>query len=139
MNYTKGTQALEAKNYAEAIPYLEKAVQEDPSMARNHNNLAAAYFEVGRVRDGWPYTRKAVLMEPCSDVFLANFRRYVKALIKEHVIEEGLSEDEVRTRLGPPDGTQQTSECAYWQYGGTALCLKTGHVAGINDMIRQCR
>lgn len=137
LSYTEGTKALENKNYAEAIPALEKAVELDPSLARNHNNLAAAYFEVGRIYDGWPHVRKAVLLEPRQDVFVANFRRYMIALIKDHAAEKGMSEDQVRAKLGSPDGTKQVKECMYWQYGAAALCFKDGVLDGIADMVRQ--
>jgi len=136
VNYTSGTQALEAGDTTQAIHKLERAVELDPSLARNQNNLAAAYFEAGRILDGWPHVRRAVMLEPMDQIYRANFQRFVSSLIRDKTIETGMTEDQVRAAIGDPDGMKVVEPCSYWQYAAIALCFKGGRLDGIADMGR---
>ena len=131
VSYTSGTGGT-----TQAIEKLERAVNLDPSLALNHNNLAAAYFDVGRVMDGWPHVRRAVMMDPQQQVFRVNFQRFVSSLIREKTIETGMTEGQVKTVLGNPDGKKVVEPCSYWQYASIALCFKAGRLDGIADMGR---
>jgi tetratricopeptide (TPR) repeat protein len=133
-NFTRGTEALDARRYDEAVSYLEKAVALDPSLSRNQNNLAAAYFEVGRVRDGWPHVREAVNLDPTNPSAKQNFLRYFAAMMKLTNLQEGDSYETVRTKLGPPDQVSEQTERVWWRYGHTALEFKAGHLSGAADM-----
>lgn len=134
LSYTKGTQALAAGNVNVAVSELERAVELDPSLARNQNNLAAAYFDAGRVLDGWPHVRKAVMMDPAQQTYRTNFRRFVLYFIHEGIVETGASEEQVVSVLGEPDGKKVREPCSYWQYAAIALCFQNGRLDGIANM-----
>jgi hypothetical protein len=136
-NYTKGTKALEEGKPEIAVGFLEKAVEEDPSLARNHNNLAAAYFALDRIAEGWPHVRISVRMEPGNDRYVAHFHAYMKKLIEQGLVKNGRTEAEIQEYLGIPDGTGETGDCKYWQYGPMALCFKAGAVAGFLPTTRR--
>lgn len=136
VNNTSGTQALEVGNITQAIDELERTVDLDPSLAQNHYNLAAAYFDAGRVLDGWPYARRAVMMDPKQQVYRKNFQRFVSSLIRQKTIETGMTEGQVKAALGNPDGEKVVEPCTYWQYAAIALCFKAGRLDGIADMGR---
>ena len=89
LNYTKGTKALDAGDYDTAIADLEKAVELDPEVARNHINLAAAYLMRGQIQEGWPHARKGVILAPRDTVAQTNFRHYFKSLIDRGACQGG--------------------------------------------------
>jgi tetratricopeptide (TPR) repeat protein len=135
LNYTKGTEALEAGDTDAAISHLEKAVQLDPGLARNHNNLAAAYFAKNRIREGWPHVRKAVGIAPRDEFARQNFVRYFLKLVDMGLIKEGLTEQQVVRNLGTPDSKQESEGRTAWQYGLTAFYFEKGRLTGFNNMI----
>jgi hypothetical protein len=132
--FTRGTEALAAKRYVEAVRYLEKAVVLDATLSRNHNNLAAAYFEVGEVRDGWPHVRMAVALDPTNQYAKQNFFRYFAAMVNLTNLQNGDSYETVREKLGSPDGVAEETEQVWWQYGHTALAFKAGLLSGVANM-----
>ena len=134
LNYTEGTRALEAGDKEGAILHLEKAVRLDPTLARNHVNLAAAYFESGRMQEGWPHVRKAVILEPRNEAAQNNFRRYFKHFIDTGLIKMGDSVADVEKTLGEPDSTTRRGEQDLWQYGMVAVYFKDRRVSGYQNM-----
>jgi tetratricopeptide (TPR) repeat protein len=134
LNYTEGTKALQAEQYDSAIVHLEKAVALEPKIARNHNNLASAYYAKGRIRDGWPHVRKAVMLAPRDQFAQGNFSRYFKTMIDKGLVKEGLSEATITKNLGAPDSTLNRDQETFWQYGMVALTFKGGRVAGFKHM-----
>jgi tetratricopeptide (TPR) repeat protein len=134
VNYTKGTRALEAGDYDTAIMHLEKAVQLDPDLSRNHNNLAAAYLARSRIREAWPHVRKAVILQPRNTAAQGNFRRCFKSLIDMGLVKEGYSQATIVQNLGQPDSTLKRGDEVLWQYGMVALYFRDGRVTGFRDM-----
>lgn len=143
LNYTAGTEALEKGDFETAVVHLEEAVRLDPSLSRNHNNLAYAYYETGRLQEAWDHGRKAVLLDPDNEYARANSRRIFAAMWNEVGLKAGASEDAVRLKLGTPDGTNDSRDevcgCIWWQYGFTALSIVDGEVTGYNEMVYQPR
>jgi tetratricopeptide (TPR) repeat protein len=134
LNYTEGTRALEAGDYDTAILHLEKAVQLDPDLSRNHNNLAAAYLARDRIREAWPHVRKAVIIHPRNTAAQGNFRRCFKRLIDMDLVKEGYSEVTLVQNLGQPDSTFKRGDEVLWQYGMVALYFRDGRLIGFRDM-----
>jgi tetratricopeptide (TPR) repeat protein len=134
LNYTDGTRALEAGDYDTAIVHLEKAVQLDPGLSRNHNNLAAAYLAKGRIRDAWPHVRKAVILQPRNTAAHGNFRRCFGGLIDLTLVKEGDSQDTIAHNLGQPDSTLNRGDDVQWQYGMVAIYFRDGRLIGFRDM-----
>lgn len=135
ISYTEGTEALQAGQYDTAIAHLERAVALDPEVARNHNNLASAYFAKGRIRDGWTHVRKAVIYAPRDQSGQMNFGRYFKTMIDRGLVKNGLTEATVIKNLGQPDGKSKQGETTYWQYGMVAVTIERGRVAGFKHMV----
>lgn len=134
LHYTKGTEALEVENYDSAIIHLEKAIELDPSLSRNHNNLAHAYFEKDRILDGWPHIRKAVILDPSNQYAHQNFERYFRTLLERGYAKEGYTQATIIENLGFPDNTLVRGEETLWQYGMVAIYFKEGKVTGFNYM-----
>ncbi len=132
--FTEGTQALERGDYETAATLLEEAVELDPSLSRNHNNLASALYELGRIEEGWPHSRAAVMLDPKNEAARANNLRHFKALSDEHDIDVGTSRSDVARSLGEPDSEGAGSECTWLQYGYAALCIVDEKVARISVM-----
>lgn len=103
-NYTKGTKYLEKGKYHKAVKYLEKAVALDPTMSRNHNNLASAYLFTGNIDKAWYESRQAVLClqdNPCAiSTFWNIYEGYVTA---RGLDREGVPLQTVLDTLGIPD------------------------------------
>jgi tetratricopeptide (TPR) repeat protein len=134
LNYTKGTEALEAGNYDAAITNLEKSVKLDPSTARNQNNLSAAYLAKGKIREGWPHIRKAIILAPRDRATQGNFGLYFKKLIDLGLVKEGLTQSVISQNLGAPDSTLERGKETLWQYGIVAIYFEKGRVSGFNHM-----
>jgi len=134
LNYTKGTAALKERDYDTAIVHLEKAVQLDPTDSKSHNNLACAYFETGRIKEGWPHVRHAVILRPKNAYAQENFRRYFSKLIHDGDVKKGYSEALIVQNLGEPDNVLKRRDGTLWQYGMVALYFKDGQVTGFNNM-----
>jgi len=134
LNYTAGTEALQSGNYDEAIVQLEKAVELDPALARNQNNLAAAYLAKGYIAEGWPHVRKAVILAPRDKAALGNFSSYFKTMIDRGLVKKGLTQAAITKNLGKPDGTLERDNETLWQYGAVALYFEGGRMTGFNNM-----
>lgn len=102
--FTKGSQFLQQGDYERAIVELEKAVEEDPSMARNHTNLAAAYFANGDLQKAWYQSRQAVRAPYQDGISQLQFKGYYKSFIVDQGLnKKGVSFEEVSAKLGLPD------------------------------------
>ena len=105
VNYTRGTEALEAQDYETAILHLTEAVRLDPDLSRNQNNLAAAYHGAGRIREGWPHIRRAVRLDPGNRYAVASFQLYWVEMVELAGLIVGASTSEVEKAFGSPDLT----------------------------------
>ena len=143
LHYTRGTDALEQGDFETAIIELEEAVHLDPSLSRNHGNLAYAYLETGRIQDAWVRGRNAVILDPANEYARRNWGRIFVAMRAEVGLEKGDSSAEIRDKLGNPDGTHDASNaecgCIWWQYGYTALSFVNDRLDGTQDMVFQPR
>jgi tetratricopeptide (TPR) repeat protein len=139
IKYTQGTEALAKGNYQEAADLLAEAVQLDPELSRNHANYSAALFELGRYAEGWPHARKAVLLDHANWQAQNNSRRYIKKLLADAKLNTGATLQQVTSVLGEPDSIGEQGECAWYQYGISALCIKNDVFTSIGDMRWQPR
>ena len=134
INYTRGTEALENGDYERAAELLRESVRLDPTLSRNHNNLATALFELGHLKEGWLHVRQAVLLDPKNEFSAANSKRYIVALLNQEGLNTGVSLSDVVAVLGEPDGKSQQNNCLWYQYGSSALCFEDNVFAIIGDM-----
>src|ERR1700688_2374343 len=73
INYTKGTECLEKGDFEGARSYLEEACRLDPSMSRNHNNLACTYLELDEIDKAWYSARQAAFLDPTNKAAVITF------------------------------------------------------------------
>jgi tetratricopeptide (TPR) repeat protein len=124
---------LERGDYQQAATLLEEAVRLDPGLSRNQNNLAAALFELGRLEDGWPHVRQAVLLDPSNQYAVQSCKRYIVAMLKKANLDFGASKSEVVRVLGEPDNQEEAGGCVWYQYGGSGICFKAERFEGLGD------
>ena len=132
--FTHCTEQLDAKNYQSAADYCERAVELDPDMAKNHNTLASAYYELGRIQEGWLQVRKAVNLAPNDEYAKRNFFRYFLEMKKRTNLADGDSMNAVKEKLGEPDGVVPNGERTWWRYGHVALDFRDGLLIGAANM-----
>jgi Flp pilus assembly protein TadD len=63
-NFVQGQQALEAKEYAKAIPALKKALEIDKNNPDVHNYLGYAYRNVGDFASAFKHYQQALALSP---------------------------------------------------------------------------
>ncbi len=102
-HFTRGTECLDQANYQGAIEHLEQAVELDPSMSRNHCNLAFAYHKSGQLKKSWFNARQAVLLDPTNMEAVQNMHSIYTQLNFDKQIIPGISIDESINLLGEPD------------------------------------
>lgn len=116
-HFSRGTVKLQDGHYDEAIAHLEKAIEFDPSMSRNQNNLAAAYWGTGQIEKAWVHSRKAIRADLenryAAELFLILYDEMSQNLDVER---EGFSELDLINALGVPDEVVHGSD-----YGSKAL------------------
>jgi len=134
LHFTRGTEALDSGDIDLAIKHLRSAVNLDPSLSRNHNNLAHAYFEASRFEDGWPHVLIAVNLDPGNEYAKKNFFRYFNTMKELTDLEAGDTFDQVRAKLGDPNGEKLDGEIVWWRYGHTALSFENGRLKGAASM-----
>jgi tetratricopeptide (TPR) repeat protein len=138
VSYTKGTEALEAKDYETAVVHLEQAVELDPNLSKNHNNLASAYLGVGRLPDAWTHVRRAVLLDPRNQYARMNCGHVFAKMREQTGLGAGDGIDEIREKLGEPDavhdGTDTACKCVWWQYGSVAVSIVDEKLHAVADM-----
>ena len=71
-NFNEGKLLADAGAAAQAIPYLRRAVQADPSQAEAWAELGIALGKTGRSRDAWRALRRAAVRDGCSPRLLFN-------------------------------------------------------------------
>lgn len=105
LNYTLGSQCLIDKEYNEAVVYLERAVELDPDMGKNHQNLAMAYLQLADYDKAWIHLRKALQCKyPDAYAARKTFPSFYQCYVTNQGIDElGTSRDAITTQLGEPD------------------------------------
>ena len=63
-NFVQGQQALEAKQYAKAIPPLKKALEIDKNNPDVHNYLGYAYRNTGDYDNAFKHYQQALMLSP---------------------------------------------------------------------------
>jgi len=132
--FTKGTAALDAGELPTAIAHLEKAVELEPGLARNQNNLASAYLAAGRSKDGWPHVRRAVAIDPHDAYAVANCRVFFVKMRDETHLANGDPFDQVRKKLGDPDEERNEDGAVSWRYCLISVQFRDGKLAGAVDL-----
>jgi tetratricopeptide (TPR) repeat protein len=132
--FERGTAALDAGDLPAAIAHLEKAVELEPGLSRNQNNLASAYLAAGRARDGWPHVRRAVEIDPRDPYAVANCRVFFVTLREETGLANGDPADDLRKKLGDPDEERNEDGKISWRYCLIAVQLLDGVIAGAVDI-----
>lgn len=124
-----GTTCIDRGDYAAAISHLQEAVRLDPTLSRNHTNLAYAYIMMGQEKEAWFHARQAVLTNGANEVSEHLFSSLYKGLNDRFRFNEGgLKEDEVIEILGKPDltGAINKTEESFCVYGLAILKFKSG-------------
>lgn len=134
VSFTKGTAALDAGDFSSAIAHLEKAVELEPGLARNHNNLASAYLAAGRVKEGWPHVRRAVAIDPQDPFAVPNCRLFFVKMREETQLANGDSFDQLREKLGDPDEERNVGGAISWRYCLIAVQFRDGRISGAVDI-----
>lgn len=121
LKYTEGSECLYKGDYRGAIEHLEKAVQLDPTMSRNQNNLALAYKLTGNWDKAWYHSRQAVLCPQDNPPAIYTFWTIYEVCVRNRGLdEEGATLHDVVSKLGPPDIMFVGKEITSCVYG---LCL----------------
>ena len=136
LQYTEGTKAMEQGDFEKAATLLAEAVRLDPEVSRNQNNLAGALFELGRIEEGWPHARKAVILDPRNEYAAMNCKRYIVAMLRKSNLDVGSKKADVVRALGQPDDSLVDGKCTWFQYGSSAICFEGEKFAGLQDMER---
>ena len=63
-SYTDGERAVNAKDYARAVPLLERAVSENPKDADANNLLGYSHRKLGNQQAAFMYYQRALQIEP---------------------------------------------------------------------------
>lgn len=134
INYTQGTECLEQGDYQGAIKHLEKAVELDPTMSRNQNNLCIAYLKVGNMEKAWYHSRQAVYhareATPANFVFYQIYKDYVR---NRGLDTEGTSIQDVISKLGEPDVLIYVEEKTICIYGICTMEFRHGKLIRCED------
>jgi len=62
--YTEGQRAVNAKDYAKAVPLLQKAISDNPQDADANNLLGYSYRKLGDQKAAFMYYQRALAIEP---------------------------------------------------------------------------
>lgn len=65
-NYTDGQRAVEAKDYARAVPLLQRAITDNPQDADANNLLGYSYRKLGDQKAAFMYYQRALQIEPTN-------------------------------------------------------------------------
>jgi tetratricopeptide (TPR) repeat protein len=123
INYTKGTECLMNDQYSEAVVYLEKAVELDADMGRNHLNLAAAYLQQGECSKAWIAIRNALSCSYPDELTEQAFPYFYTRCVRDQGIDKlGTSEEDIKMKLGAPDIILLAGNQYQYVYG---LCIMT--------------
>ena len=76
-NMTLGAQYLKQNNLGQAIAKLEKAVEQQPTLALAHTYLAFAYERYGETEKAALHYNKAVKLDPNDPIALNNFGTFL--------------------------------------------------------------
>lgn len=132
--FTRGTQCLNEGDYPKAVEHLSEAVRLDPTMSRNHNNLASAYVATGQIALAWEHSRKAINCWGFNPAAELTFIQLYKAYAKECKIGLGSTRDYVFEKLGKPDRCESiigNTELCY--YGSIKMEFVDGKLASVTQ------
>ena len=87
ISYTKGMDKLYEGDIDQAIVHLRQAVELDPTVARNHHQLALAYQRLGDLPKAWQEARHAYAIDSRSPTHLQVFTRLYNQISEKHLIE----------------------------------------------------
>ena len=63
-NYTDGERAVKAKDYAKAVPLLERAITDNPQDADANNLLGYSHRKLGNQKAAFMYYQRALQIDP---------------------------------------------------------------------------
>jgi predicted Zn-dependent protease len=89
LDYWLGSTLLGLERAAEAIPFLEKAVQGDPTVLQAHRDLARAYSRVGQEEKAIPHLTAALPIDEDGSLYYQLARAY-RSLGKQELEKEML-------------------------------------------------
>lgn len=128
-HFTKGTECLKKGDYQEARLHLEEACELDPSMSRNHNNLAYIYMQLGEIDKAWYRARQAAFVDPSNEEAVINFNILMSELEAAHNLGKGSSKEDVKAALGEPDMDSEENNSSIYRYGLSLLIFKDGKLS----------
>lgn len=125
LNFTKGTDCLVNGDYNQAAAYLEKAVELDPDMGRNHTNLAAAYLALEEKEKAWKESRAAINCKNTnSDDYECFAIMFVQYADGQGLCRPGTSKEVILEKLGTPDREIKTDSIVQYLYGPFIMSFK---------------
>ncbi len=132
ISYSKGMDKLGDGDVNQAITYLRQAVELDPTIPRNHYQLALAYQRLGDMSKAWQQIRNAYALDTTSPKQLQVFTRLYAQLAEQHRLEKTHpNAAEVIEVLGVADKYlhNENGELKAVYYGPLCLRFDEGHLA----------
>lgn len=115
VNYWLGFTLLRLLRAVEAVPYLERAVEADPSVLAAHRELAGAYLEIGKAEKAIPHLMAALPIDKDGSLYYQLARAYrstgeqapANEMLKKfrEIQESSAAEEQVLVQeadIGPP-------------------------------------
>lgn len=134
IDYSKGTRALDARDYVRATKYLEKTVEILPLWAKARTNLAAAYAFSRKNVAAWREVRKALIIDHKAPHVLNNFNEMWRILQKHGVFNYGVSKTQITRTVGEPDIAIKKKGKVYLVYGNRILLFVNDNLVAIKEV-----
>jgi len=84
-NYREGTRlCYSSGNYAEAIPFFSRVIEEDPSFAAAWHDMGVCYRELREEQDALRCFVRSAELEPGDDEFLFSLGEMLKSIALQH-------------------------------------------------------
>ncbi|HSW72873.1 MAG TPA: tetratricopeptide repeat protein [Chlamydiales bacterium] len=114
----QGNQLVSFGDYAESIPFLEKAVELSPDNSKAHASLSNAHLLNHNLEKAWIHARISLSCPTPDQEAFTNFLNLFETLdMKYHFTKGNLHEDEILGILGKPDNVENQGVQQIWTYG----------------------
>lgn len=114
----QGNQLVSYGDYAESIPFLEKAVELSPDSSKAHASLSNAHLLNHNLEKAWVHARLSLSCSKPEQEAFTNFLNLFETLDMKYRFTKGhLHEDEVLGILGKPDSVENQGHQQIWTYG----------------------
>lgn len=117
VEFERGAELLDIKNYSAAARHLKRAVELDPKPSKYHTSLGIALLHLGKVDQAWEQSRLGVLGKESSRLAV----KLCNKIFDSYQIENGQTEEEIVKLLGNPDQTEERDNKKVLTYGNIEL------------------